>query len=119
MRQSFNMRDKVAQHAFQIRQYVVVPIPNDSDAFFREPLRAAVIGLLAFLRVLSAIHFNGETNTRAVKVDGVGTDRMLLAEREAVELIAPQCVPQPEFGIGHVCAEGSCASGHVFCTGKA
>jgi hypothetical protein len=38
--------------------------------------------------MLSTVHFDRQTETRAIKVDGVRADRMLLSKRKAVELIA-------------------------------
>jgi hypothetical protein len=87
------MRDKVAQHALQIRQHIVVPISNNRDAFLSEPLCAAIVGLPALLRVLPTIHFDSKTKARAVEVDGVRADRMLLSKGRAGELVAAQRAP--------------------------
>src|SRR5579859_6000164 len=101
------MCEQIAQHAFQIRQHLVVPVTNNRDALLRKPLLAAIIGLLPLLGVLSAVDFDRQMETGAVKVDGVGADRMLLSKRKAAELIAAQCVPQSKLCIGHIDAERS------------
>ena len=119
MRQSFDMRNQVAEYAVQIRQHVVVPVADDGDALFSEPLRSAIVSLLALLGMLPTIHLNGEMQARTVEVDGVRADRVLLSERKAVELITKQRAPEARLCIGHVDAKGARAGGHIFRAGKA
>ncbi len=93
MRQSLHLREKIAQHALQIRQHVVVPVAHDCDALLCQPLRSTVVSLLALFGMLPTVHFDRKAETRAVEVDRVGADRMLLPKGEAVELVATQCAP--------------------------
>jgi hypothetical protein len=81
------MGEKIAEHAVQVRQHLVVPVTNNGDALLRKPLRPVIIGLLLLLGMLSTVHFDRQT-TRAIKVDDVPADRILFSKRKAVELIA-------------------------------
>jgi hypothetical protein len=113
------VRQKIAEHALQIRQHVVVPVAHNGHAFLSEPSRSLIVGLLALFRMLAAIHFDRETKPRAIEIDGVGSDWVLLPEGKAIELIATKRVPQASFRISHIRAERSRSSGHGFCAGKA
>jgi hypothetical protein len=87
------MAEKVAEDSLQIRQDVVVPIPDNHNAFVSEPMCTAIIGLLLSFGMLSVVNFNGEAEARTVKVKRVRPDRMLPPEVKAVELVAAQRVP--------------------------
>ena len=93
MRQTFSVGDKIAEHSRQIRQDVVVPVPNDSHALLGEPMRAAVVSLLLLLGMLSTIDFNGEPQARAIEIKCERTDGMLPSEMKAIELIATKRLP--------------------------
>jgi hypothetical protein len=87
------MSEKITQHTRQVRQDIVVPIPNDRHAFVREPTGAAVISLLPLFGMLSAVDFNCEAEARAVKINRERSDRVLSSEMKTIELIAAQRVP--------------------------
>jgi hypothetical protein len=111
------VHEKIAEHTLQIRQHIVVPVADNGDALRRKPLRSAAVGLLPLFRMLTTVHFDSETESRTVEIDGVGA--MLFSEREAMELIAAKRMPQARLCISHVGAERSRASGHIFRAGKA
>ena len=119
MRQPLRAREKIAEHALQIRQHLVVPVADNRDALLGKPLRSTLVGLLALFGVLSAVHFDDEPKMRAIEIDGVWSQWMLPSERKAVELIASQRTPQSLFRVGHIAAEISRACGDFFCAGKA
>jgi hypothetical protein len=89
----FGMHEKIAQHAFQIRKDVVVPIPDDDHTFLGEPARAAIIGLLLLFGMLPTIDFNGEAEARAIEVKRKWADRVLPSKMQTFELIATQRLP--------------------------
>src|SRR5690242_1459322 len=113
------MREKIAEHALQIREHVVVPVAHNDHALLSKPSRSAIVGLLAIFRMLAAVDFDREMEPRAIEIDGVGSARMLLPEGKAIELIAAKRMPQASFRTCHVGAERSRPSGHGFCAGKA
>jgi hypothetical protein len=118
LRQPLGVRKKIAEHALQIRQHVIIPVTHDGDAPLGKPLRSPIVGAFAF-SMLSAVDFDSEAEARAIEIDGVWSYGMLLPERETIELVAPQRAPQPQFRVGHVGAEGPCSCGHIFRAGKA
>ena len=93
MRQTFSVGEKIAEHTGQIRQHIVVPVPNDSHAFLGEPARTAVVSLLLLLGMLSTVDFNGEPQARAVEIKCERPDRMLPSEMKTIELIAAKRAP--------------------------
>jgi hypothetical protein len=56
-------------------------------------LRSAVVSLLAFLGVLPAVDLDGKAEARAIKIERIRADGMLLSERESFDLIATKRVP--------------------------
>jgi len=58
--------------------------------------------------VLPAIQFDGEFDSRAVKIQHIAFDRVLFAKPEAANLLATQIVPERLLGIGHVFAQITC-----------
>ena len=87
MRKPFRMREKIAKHAFQVQQNVIVPIANDHHPFLGEPARAAVISLLPLFGMLSTVDLNREAETRTIEVKRKWSDRVLPSEMKTVELI--------------------------------
>jgi hypothetical protein len=93
LRQTFGVGEKLAEHSGQIRQDVVVPVPNDSHALLCEPMRPAVVSLPLLLGMLSTVDFNGEPQARAIEIKCERTDGMLPSEVKAIELIATKRLP--------------------------
>jgi len=93
LRQTFSVGEKIAEQTRQIRQNVVVPIPNDSHAFLGEPAGTAVISLLLLFGMLSTVDFNGETQARAIEIKRERPDRVLPSEMKTIELIAAKRAP--------------------------
>jgi hypothetical protein len=119
LRQTFGMRDKIAEDTRQVRQDDIIPIADDDYAFFGEPLRAAVVSLFSLLGMLPTIDFDREAQARTIEVERKWPDRVLPSEMKTIELIAAKCVPQSIFSFGHVAAELSCSCGHCSGAGKA
>ena len=93
MRKSFRMREKIAKHALQVQQNIIVPIANDHHAFLGEPARTAVISLLPLFGMLSTVDLNREAEARTIEVKRKWSDRVLPSEMKTVELIAAKCTP--------------------------
>jgi hypothetical protein len=87
------LREKILQNARQVRQDIIVPVPNHHHAFVSEPACTAVVGLLRLFRVLSAIDLDREAKARAIKIEHVITDRVLTPKRHA-ELVSSQRLPK-------------------------
>ena len=87
MRKSFRMREKIAKHALQVQQNIIVPIANDHHAFLGEPARTAVISLLLLFGMLSTVDLNREAEARTIEVERKWSDRALPPEMKTVELI--------------------------------
>jgi hypothetical protein len=87
------MREQVAEHAFKIRQKIVVPVADNGDTLLGKPLCSAIVGFLRLFGVLSAINFDGQAKWCTIKIDNERSDRMLLSERKAIELSATQRTP--------------------------
>src|SRR5439155_8998924 len=88
LRQPFSMREKIAKHALQVREHIVVPISNNHHAFLGEPARTTVISLLLLFGMLSTVNLNRETEARTIEIKRKWSDRMLPSEMKTVELIA-------------------------------
>ncbi len=93
MRQTFGMGEKIAKNTRQIRQNVVVPVPNDHHAFLGEPVGTAVISLLLLFGMLSTVDLNCEAEARSIEVKRKWSDRMLPSEMKTVELITAKRTP--------------------------
>jgi hypothetical protein len=88
-------------HALGIRQDLVVPTSDHAIAAALEP--GGVRRTL--LRVLAAVDFDDESCLGTKEVDDVAAYRLLAAEAETIELLAPQLRPQPNLGVGRIDAQ--------------
>ena len=93
MRKPFRMREKIAKHALQVQQNIIVPIANDHDTFLGEPAGAAVISLLLLFGMLSTVDLNREAEARTIEVKRECSDGVLPSEMKTVELIAAKRPP--------------------------
>ena len=93
MRQPFSMREKIAKHARQVREHIVVPIANDHHAFLGEPARTAVISLLPLFGMVPTVDLNRETEARTIEIKREWSDRVLPSEMKTVELIVVKRTP--------------------------
>ena len=108
-----NAIPNIRQHIFEIFQYIVVPIPQRSDAAL---LKKAVALRIGFLRdefiVLTTIKFDGEFDVMAVEVEHVRADSVLAAEFLIVQTAGANERPNQFLGIGRgaaqVADEGQC-----------
>jgi len=119
LRELFRLSDKIAEHAVQVGQNLIVPIADDGDAILSTPGCSTIVRLFAQLRVLAAVDFDCKAQLRAIEVDGIWPNRMLPPETQSIELIATKGMPKTSFRICHVCAEIPSALSHAFCAGKA
>ncbi len=74
------MTEQVAEHTVKIGKNVVVPVTNDGNTLLVQPRSSSIVQLLSQLSMLAAINFDRQTQLRAVEINGVCTDRMLLSE---------------------------------------
>jgi hypothetical protein len=88
-------------HALGIRQDLVVPKSHHAIAAALEPGGAR----RTFIRVLAAVDFDDESCLGTKEVDDVAAHRLLAAEAETIELLAPQLRPQPDLGVGRIGAQ--------------
>src|SRR4051812_40422227 len=65
-------------HTFKIRQYLVVPKPQDTPAATFKPSRA--VGILLSVRMLAAVGLDDKEILRTGKIDDVRPDRKLSPE---------------------------------------
>jgi hypothetical protein len=80
LRKPLGVREQVAKHPFQVRQNIVVPVADDSHTLLGEPLRSTIVGLLTLFGMLSAVHFDGQAETRTIKINREWSDRVLPSE---------------------------------------
>jgi hypothetical protein len=93
LRKPLDVRQQVAEHALEIGKDIIVPVADNSNALFGQPLRPAIIGFFRLFGVLSAIHFDGEAERCTIKVDYERSNWMLFSKRKAIELSATQRTP--------------------------
>jgi error-prone DNA polymerase len=89
------------QDSFHIPQHVVVPESEDAVAPRLEPgaANSTVIGMLP------AIDLDDQRSLRTEEIDDIGTDRLLPAQAESVDLLSPHLEPQSRLGIGEIGAQ--------------
>jgi hypothetical protein len=101
----FNKAGYVFQDACEISQHIVIPVAQDDDAVFVEPLRTVrVCGLSTQRVVLTSVNLDREFYGWAVEVEDVTTDCMLTPELQIVDLPAAQCFPKFGLSIRHISA---------------
>ena len=95
-------------NAVEVGDNVPVPDAHDLIAFGGEPARATfVMGKSLRPGMLTAIDLDYQQPLQADEIDDEGSQRMLPAKFQAVELPAPQSPPQQALGIGHRSAQAS------------
>ena len=88
--------ENLIDHALGVAEHVVVPEAHDAVASKAQPSLAR----WTFRCVLAAIDFDDELGRGTKEIDDVTAERLLTAEAEPVELLAPQPRPQAKLGIG-------------------
>jgi hypothetical protein len=95
------------QHRFLIAQHIVVPKPQDAETFRVKPSGSRfIIGLR--VSMLPAIDLDDQSLRKAREVGDVSSNGSLAAKPEACELLSPQEIPEPSFGIGQLLAQIAC-----------
>ncbi len=85
----FDKTGYVFQDACEISQYIVIPVAQDDDAVFVEPLRAPNVCPLAVNGiVLSSVDLDREQDRRTIEIENIVSDSMLTPELQSIELTA-------------------------------
>ncbi len=92
------------QHAVDIRENVVVPETDHTQAALGEEGGAF---LVRFVAVLPTIGFDDKTRISAQEIDDVRAERCLTAELVAGELAVAEALLQEAFGVGRVAAQAA------------
>jgi hypothetical protein len=93
------------QHAFTVRQNIVVPKSHDAIAFGCEIRIAPNVGRI--LRVLSAIDFNDQIFLAAHEVDDERANRLLPHKLVSAQPPVAQSEPELSFGVSLLTAKTS------------
>ena len=72
-----------SQHAFQIRQHIIVPESERAEAIVREP--AVALSIPHRFRVLTPVHLNNEPQIETEKICNVRPDRHLPSKLEILK----------------------------------
>jgi len=100
-------RCELREHAFEIRQNVIVPEAHYRESLTPKPLIARRVG--GFARVLPAVHFDYDTLLEREKVCHVRSNRNLPPELGGGKASIAQQVPELALGVGHAMAQRSCS----------
>jgi hypothetical protein len=92
--------------AFDIRQHLMVPHPEDPITLMLQETVAFGFGRCRCV-VLAAIDLDNQTRAVADKIDDVGSDRHLTANFKPVDLMGPQDGPKVLFRLGPLSSQGS------------
>jgi hypothetical protein len=88
------------QNGWQIRHYLIGPETKHAKAIALQPSRAARImrGLFGFA-VLTAINLDHQPRRQANKIRKIGSQRKLTTEAQAIDLFAPERMPESLLGV--------------------
>src|SRR5712692_7055199 len=94
------------QHAVRIREYVIVPKPNNAIAAVSKPAIAQYIARI--IRVLPTIDFNNKSPLPTSEIDNVRTNRKL-SDEFLTERARTKGVPKLQLSLRRIKAKIACA----------
>lgn len=93
------------KHAFHIFHDLIVPELDNAVAVLHQ-FGAPLFVRFRVVRVLTAIHFNGELAPRARKVSNTPANRML-STKPAGRKVFPEVPPEKSFGVRRIAAQAA------------
>lgn len=86
------LQSDLSQHVIQVIQNVIVPkAQHPTSLSFKISAAPRVIGTM--VKVLTTIQFDHQFYGRRIKIDNIGSKRVLTTKRHALETVCPNTSP--------------------------